>query len=175
LESPVRILLRRGVKYCLVIVGISVFYILADFSVDVRPPQIQGSYQFRIDDLLPDNPRILRQDNLAIVLIRRSPATIQRLEDSVDNLQDPDSSNSHQPDGARNRLRSLQPEFFVSYAQGTDLGCPLLVEANGLRESCGSARYDFAGRALRGENRFQNLSIPDYNFTSNFKTLTIRP
>jgi ubiquinol-cytochrome c reductase iron-sulfur subunit len=90
-------------------------------------------------------------------------------------LQDPESEDSHQPGFATNALRSRQAEFFVSYAMGTNLGCVIEVFERGLREICSPARYDYAGRALEGENKFQNLAIPDYNFTNNFNTLTIRP
>lgn len=152
-----------------------VIYILLDFAIDIRPPAIHTSYRFDIVELPEDSPRLLRQDNLVIVVIRRSPATLRSLTESTDKLQDPDSSESHQPAKARNRLRSIHPEYFVGYALGTDLGCPLTADEIGLRESCSSARYDFAGRALRGETRFQNLAIPDYTFSNNFNTLTIRP
>jgi hypothetical protein len=72
-------------------------------------------------------------------------------------------------------LRSRYDHYFVSYAVGTDLGCPLRLLPSTVREICGSADYDFAGRALKGANQFPNLSIPDYNFANNFSTLIVKP
>ena len=141
----------------------------------MRPATIQSSYRFSLRELAPDQPDILRQDNLTIVVMRRSRASITRLENSLIGLQDPASARSDQPEFARNALRSRDAEYFVAYALGTDLGCPLEVEAQGFREICGKARYDFAGRALIGDNSFPNLTIPDYTFADNFKTLTVKP
>ncbi len=157
------------------IIAAAVIYVLLDFSIDVRPPAVHSSYHFRVGALAPDEARILRQDNLSILVIRRSAATLRTLEQSSETLQDPQSSRSHQPDYAGNPLRSRHAEYFVSYALGTELGCPLRVEGSTLQEICGSARYDFAGRALKGAKQFPNLSIPDYTFANNFSSLTVNP
>lgn len=150
-------------------------YVLLDFAIDLRPSTVYESYRFRVPALEQDQPRILRQDNLAILVIRRSPQTLAVLRESADDLQDPESSRSRQPDYARNRLRARVPEYFVAYALGTDFGCLLALENRRLRETCGRAEYDYAGRALIGERQFSNLEIPDYNFDDNFTRLTIRP
>lgn len=170
-----RQILERLFKYWLVIAGFAVLYVFVDFAIDIRPPAVHSSYRFTVGTLNPDQARVLKQDNLSILVIRRSPETIKRLRDASPSLQDPFSSDSHQPEFATNPLRSKHVELFVSYAIGTDLGCPLRIEAAELVEGCGSARYDFAGRALTGSNQFQNLAIPDYNFDDSYETLTIRP
>jgi ubiquinol-cytochrome c reductase iron-sulfur subunit len=167
--------LQAVLKYFWLLGGLAVLYVLLDFMIDVRPSTIQASYRFNVGDIAADEIKILRQDNLSILLIRRSTATIARLQASLTQLQDPESENSRQPDYARNTLRSRNPQYFVSYALGTDLGCTLKVLQDSLQEICGRARYDLAGRALKGEKEFSNLSIPDYNFTNNFSTLTINP
>lgn len=174
-SSSKRKLLKTLVRYCAVLVIFAFLYALIDFAVDIRPASVQSSYRFKLRDLASDQARVLRQDNLAILVIKRSEETIARLKHSVDFLQDPGSMRSSQPEFARNSLRSRHPAYFVSYAIGTDLGCPLTAVDQELGEVCGPARYDFAGRALRGETEFQNLIVPDYNFTNDFSTLTIRP
>ena len=151
-------------------------YVLLDFSIDIKPPAVHSSYHFTLSTLQLDEPRILRQDNLSIVVIRRSESTRRSLEGTAaDRLQDAQSSRSHQPEYAQNLLRSRHAEYFVAYATGTDLGCPVQVEVGELRESCGEARYDFAGRALEAPKSFSNLIVPDYTFTNNFSSLTIYP
>jgi ubiquinol-cytochrome c reductase iron-sulfur subunit len=175
LESPTRKRLKTIVRYFWLAGGLAVLYVLLDFMIDVRPSTVHASYRFRVAELAPDEIKILRQDNLSILVIRRSAETIGRLQASLDQLQDPLSLDINQPDYARNALRSRHPQYFVSYALGTNLGCTLKVLQEGLQEICSRARYDLAGRALKGENKFSNLSIPDYNFTNNFSTLTINP
>ncbi|MDH3762462.1 MAG: hypothetical protein OEU50_15885 [Gammaproteobacteria bacterium] len=172
---PNRRSLEVLLKYFAAVLGMAVLYILADFAIDLRPAGIQNSYRFKVGELDSDQVRILQRDSLSILVIRRSDSTISNLKQGFGNLQDPTSSRSNQPEFARNALRSKHPEIFVSYALGTDLGCTLEVLQNQLKEICGNARYDFAGRALDSDKAFQNLVVPDYNFSNDFRTLTIRP
>ena len=170
-----RELLKGLLKALSAVLGLAILYVLVDFAIDIRPPRVQSSYQFKIKTLTPDVPTFLRQDNLVIVVIAHSAAGIARLQQAVANLQDPESQRSNQPAFATNALRSRHAEYFVSYAIGTHLGCVLEAFERGLREICSNARYDYAGRALQGENKFRNLAIPNYNFSNDFNTLTIRP
>jgi ubiquinol-cytochrome c reductase iron-sulfur subunit len=170
-----RELLKGLFKALSAVLGVAVLYVLADFAIDIRPPRVQSSYQFKIKTLTPDMPVLLRQDNLVVVVIARSAASITGLQRTTANLQDPASRRSNQPAFATNALRSRQAEYFVSYAIGTHLGCVIEAFERGLREICSNARYDYAGRALQGENKFQNLAIPNYNFSNDFNTLTIKP
>ena len=71
--------------------------------------------------------------------------------------------------------RSHPPEYYVAHAYGTDLGCPLEVIGERLQEICGAASYDFSGRALTDSRIYSNLRVPDYEFSSDFKTLTVFP
>ena len=173
--SRARKLLQTTVRFFGLLGGLAVLYILLDFAIDIRPSTIQSSYRFEVGELEADEVIILRRDNLSILVVRRSAGTIAALESSFEQLQDPDSRDSSQPEYADNALRSRHPQYYVSYAIGTDLGCALKVLEQGLGEVCGSARYDLAGRSLKGKNEFSNLSIPDYTFSNNFSTLTINP
>lgn len=167
--------LQRLVRYFTLAFGAALVYVFVDFAFDLRPPQVHSSYQFRLAELPQDQARILRQDNLSVLVIRRSAETIAALGQDLSLLQDPGSERSHQPEFANNPLRSRHPEYFVGYAVGTDLGCSLELGISTVKESCSQARYDFAGRALLGDNKFLNLAVPDYTFSDNFKILTIRP
>ena len=167
--------LQRLFRLFVAIFALALGYVLLDFAIDLRPSTVQDSYRFELPALDFDTPKILRRDNLAILVIRRSAQTLESLAEASDGLQDAVSARSRQPAYARNPLRSRDPEYFVAYALGTDFGCPLVAEANRLRESCGSAAYDYAGRALTAEQRFLNLPIPDYTFDPDFTRLTVRP
>jgi hypothetical protein len=172
----VKIKVLKGLfKAFAAVLAMAIVYVLGDFVFDIRPPGVQSSYQFKISNLQEDVPLFLRQDNLVILVVARSAASIAELRRAVTGLQDTESQDSHQPDFATNTLRSRHPGYFVSFAMGTDLGCVVEAFERGLREICSQAAYDYAGRALKGENKFQNLAIPDYNFSNDFNTLTIRP
>ncbi len=154
----------------------AIFFVSLDYLIDFKPSAIQSSYRFTLSDLPVDQPVWLKQDNLTLLVIYRSRRLIEALNRANVLLQDPDSESSRQPKYAKNRLRSRYEAYFIAYGTGTDLGCRLQSgKGMTLRESCATAQYDFAGRALRGKNQFQNLTIPDYTFSDNFTVLTINP
>ena len=170
-----RRLLQRLLRIFGIVFFLGLVTVLLDFAIDFRPRTIQESYRFTVPELTLDEPVILRQDNLSLVVIRRSSAILDAIAGDRERLQDPESDASRQPAGADRRHRAHDGEFFVAYAMGTDFGCPLAVDAETLREVCSKARYDFAGRALRGEREFPNLTVPDYNFSADRKILTVYP
>jgi ubiquinol-cytochrome c reductase iron-sulfur subunit len=173
--TAVRNRLRLAVRYLSIAAGLAMLFVLLDFAIDIRPPAIQEAYRLQVGELAADEARILRRDNLAILVIRRSADTIERLSRPQPGLQDPSSRRSSQPGYATNSLRSAVPEYFVGYAIGTDFGCALEILADRVREICGDASYDFAGRALAGAREFKNLPVPDYNFSDDYLYLTVRP
>lgn len=66
-------------------------------------------------------------------------------------------------------------DFFVAYAIGTNLGCPLqVVDGTRLKESCSSAEYDFRGQPLLRDKGFTPLHIPVYNFCDDFSCIKLR-
>jgi hypothetical protein len=171
-----RSLLLRTTKWLMTLMAIAILFVVFDYTIDFRPAQIHSSYRFKLSQVPVDTVVFLNQDNLSIVLIRRSEQLLKDLVRQENKLQDPDSGASRQPEFARNKFRAKHKKYFVAYAMGTDFGCPLEANAQfSLSESCGTATYDFAGRAISGENRFQNLTIPDYNFNHDFSILTIFP
>ncbi len=167
--------LLRLVRFASFVLACGLLYILTDFAIDWRPATVQEYYRFTLPPLDFDQPRILQQDNLQLVIIRRSSGLLRRLQNSPVQLQDATSARSRQPADVDGRHRAHHAEYFVAYAIGTDFGCPLLIEVDSLRESCGKARYDFAGRAYRGDRRFSNLPVPDYNLSPDFRILTVFP
>ena len=169
-----RLVLLRATRYLLGLLGLALLFVLADFTIDLRPSAVHSSYRFPLTQIPLDQPVWLRQDNLTVLLIRRSNQVIEDLKKPGYDLQDVDSNSSRQPDYAKNSVRSRNGQYFIAYGLGTDLGCPLVAGTeNTLQEACGTARYDFAGRAIVGKNQFLNLAIPDYNFSRDFSVLTI--
>lgn len=70
---------------------------------------------------------------------------------------------------------SKHPGYFVAYAFGTYLSCPLeVVENQFLKESCSSARYDFAGQPVSGNQNFTALQVPVYNFCEDYSCINLR-
>jgi ubiquinol-cytochrome c reductase iron-sulfur subunit len=107
-------------------------------------------------------------------ILRRTPAMLASLAASQD-LTDPASEHSQQPEYARNPQRSLVPELFVAIGLCTHLGCaPTLRIKPGSAEGmpvdwrggfvcpCHSSSFDLAGRVHRNGMATENLAVPPY-------------
>jgi ubiquinol-cytochrome c reductase iron-sulfur subunit len=118
--------------------------------------------------------RLVEWGGRDVLVLRRSPAMDEADAAHAERLYDPDSRLSVQPGEARNAGRTLVPGYFIAYAQGTDLSCPLdLVSpedaaaagwGGGFTDRCRGSRYDFAGRVYEGQPARRNLEVPPYRF-----------
>ena len=75
--------LQRLFRYFAWTIAAAVVYVLLDFSIDLKPSAVHSSYRFTVPVMDADDVRVLRQDNLSILVIRRSDATRQRLEQAA--------------------------------------------------------------------------------------------
>jgi len=114
-----------------------------------------------------------------IWVLHRTPQMIASLDDHDYLLLDPQSKEPQQPPYARNRFRSIKPEFFVAIAICTHLGCipsyrPQAGEpglgANwpgGFYCPCHGSAFDLAGRVFKNVPAPRNLEIPPYVLQGN--------
>jgi len=111
-----------------------------------------------------------------VFIVRRTEAELNNLPSLNDELRDPNSVESEQPEYAKNINRSLKPEYLVLIAVCTHLGCvpafrPEIgsVEADwrgGFFCPCHGSKYDMAGRVYKGVPAPLNLPVPPYHFMS---------
>ena len=166
-----------------------VFVFLSAFLSGDKPGDPTPGMRVAVGDLAPGATRTLIWEGRPIIVQRRTPATIASLqaEDAARDagLKDPSSDRSEQPDAAAGRLRSVEPEWFVAIALGTDYGCPIrLVEATQesvdrpgsdsavptsgpvamFTDDCRGSRYDAAGRVFDGDYADRNLVVPAHRF-----------
>lgn len=109
-----------------------------------------------------------------VVIYKRQDAEFSTLRTPDERLRDASSQSSDQPEEATNVYRSVQPEWFVAIALGTDQGCSLKhVPADesvfqqqswqgGFMDSCRKSRYDLAGRVYKSQYATRNLVVPPY-------------
>jgi ubiquinol-cytochrome c reductase iron-sulfur subunit len=109
-------------------------------------------------------------------VVRRSEEAVATLAEIRDQLRDPDSNNSDQPDYAVNEHRSLNPDFLVMVAVCTHLGCAPQFRPTPGDEALGSdwpggyfcachgSRFDLAGRVYRNVPAPANMEIPPHRF-----------
>ncbi|HKU17304.1 MAG TPA: ubiquinol-cytochrome c reductase iron-sulfur subunit [Steroidobacteraceae bacterium] len=115
-------------------------------------------------------------------VVRRSAATVAKLQSQRDLLKDPDSLESTQPAYANNAYRSARPDMLVLTAICTHLGCvPQLKMSSddqlgadleaGFYCPCHGSRFDLAGRVVKGSPAPRNLPVPAYHLDE--RTLVI--
>ena len=108
-------------------------------------------------------------------VLHRSPEMLASLDADRPLLADPDSEvTSQQPNYARNRPRSIKPEYLVAVGICTHLGCvPLFFPERGSVQvdwpggfycPCHGSKFDLAGRVFKGVPAPTNLVIPPYKY-----------
>ena len=113
-----------------------------------------------------------------IWVLRRTEQMINELDNENSNLRDPESDLSVQPDFAKNRFRSKNPEFFVVEGVCTHLGCAPIEKfaiapadmgpdwKGGFYCPCHGSKFDLAGRVYAGVPAPDNLAVPPHYFKS---------
>jgi ubiquinol-cytochrome c reductase iron-sulfur subunit len=111
-------------------------------------------------------------------LVRRTDEMVTALATLDDQLRDPGSDRSEQPDYCKNPTRSIRPELFVALGVCTHLGCspsyrPEIAPADmgarwkgGFFCPCHGSRFDLAGRVYQAVPAPTNLVIPPHKFLS---------
>ena len=117
--------------------------------------------------------RVLWRGKLVFVL-RRDESMLGRLQDSVNDLRDPNSEVvEQQPEYAVNDTRSVRPEYLVVEGSCTHLGCAPLEDFEvrpaegwngGFFCPCHGSKFDLAGRVYKGVPAPTNLRIPPHRF-----------
>ena len=116
-------------------------------------------------------------------VLRRTEAMLASLPTMDDQLRDPNSLESSQPNYAQNPHRSLRPELLVVVGACTHLGCSPVERFDigpedlgsdwpgGFYCPCHGSKFDLAGRVYAGVPAPLNLQIPPYRYTSDTSIL----
>ncbi|CAA0083707.1 Ubiquinol-cytochrome c reductase iron-sulfur subunit [BD1-7 clade bacterium] len=113
-----------------------------------------------------------------VYVMRRTEAQLKDLPSLNDQLRDPESNASNQPEYAKNIDRSIKPEYSVLIGLCTHLGCapkprPEVAPADlgadwkgGFFCPCHGSKFDLAGRVYKGVPAPTNLEVPPYKYES---------
>ena len=109
-------------------------------------------------------------------VVHRSEDMIERLKSSENDLRDPDSDLSVQPNFAKNELRSMKPKYLVVEGVCTNLGCAPIENFSiapadmgpewngGFYCPCHGSKFDLSGRVYSGVPAPSNLRVPPHRF-----------
>jgi len=109
-------------------------------------------------------------------IIRRTKEMLSQLAGHDDQLRDPQSLVEQQPDYAKNKYRSINPEYLVLIGICTHLGCSpkYTPQVNilgpqwpgGFYCPCHGSTFDLSGRVFKGVPAPINLEVPPYRFVN---------
>lgn len=131
-----------------------------------------------ISQLQPGQMLTVEWRGKPVWIVRRTPAMLEALPTFDDNLRDPASDNSEQPEYCKNEARAINQEYLVVVGICTHLGCaPLYRPAIGSPDvgadwqggffcPCHGSRFDLAGRVFQSVPAPTNLEIPPHHYVS---------
>lgn len=107
-------------------------------------------------------------------VVKRSQAVIDELENTRQELKDPNSEDAEQqPDYVNKVTRSIRPDIVVLQGICTHLGCvpqhKKVTEVDwggGFFCPCHGSRFDLSGRVFAGVPASKNLMVPSYSYIS---------
>ena len=153
---------------------------IRSFSPSERTMAIGAPVEVDIKDLKPGELRVVKWRGKPVWLFWRDDRDLQSLNAVRDELADPDSKNSKQPDYVSATTRSIKGELAVMVGVCTHLGCspgfhPEPQDAaigsdwqGGFLCSCHGSKFDLAGRVFKDMPAPNNLDIPPYRFEDEY-------
>jgi ubiquinol-cytochrome c reductase iron-sulfur subunit len=121
---------------------------------------------------------------MPVWILHRSEKMLDKIDSSIDELRDPNSELSVQPNFAKNTFRSIKPEYLVVEGVCTHLGCAPIEKfaiapadmgpdwKGGFFCPCHGSKFDLSGRVFAGVPAPSNLRIPPHRY-ENETTLII--
>lgn len=153
---------------------------LASWKPSARAQALGAPVEADITKLEPGAIMKVNWRGQAIFVVRRTPEMLATLAtpEVTNNLRDPASEESTQPDYAKNEARSLKPEVLVLVGVCTHLGCAPLDRfapkdaelgatwPGGFYCPCHGSKFDLAGRVFKDVPAPLNLAVPPYRFVT---------
>jgi len=134
-----------------------------------------------IADIPPGGMKTVEWRGKPVWIVRRTPEMLASLEKIETDLADPNSARTAfpVPDYAKNRHRSIKPEFLVTVGICTHLGCSPVTKfetgnqpglgtdwQGGFFCPCHGSTFDHAGRVYANKPAPDNLEVPRHMYLS---------
>ena len=154
---------------------------VSTFSPSERAKAAGASVEVDISKLAPGEKVTVEWRGQPVWVLRRTPEMLATLEQDEPNLADPESDRTAYPIPAyaKNRHRSIKPEYFVGIGICPHLGCspvdrlqegaqPSLPEdwPGGFLCPCHGSTFDVAGRVFKNKPSPDNLPVPPHMYLS---------
>lgn len=149
---------------------------ISTMTPSAKAKAIGAPVEVDVSELQPGERMTVKWQGKPVWILRRTDSSVSDLEKLDSAVSDPDSSLNQQPDYAKNKHRSINPEYLVVIGLCTHLGCsPSLVKKEeehqlgadwqgGFFCPCHGSRFDLAGRVFSGVPAPANLVIPPHYY-----------
>ena len=151
---------------------------IATMTPSEKTKAIGAPVEVDISKLKSGERKIVKWQGKPVWILRRTPEMLDEITAQNDDVDDPASDESAQPDYAKNEYRSREDEYLIVLGVCTHLGCspsfilkdsdnpPVADWTGGFFCPCHGSRFDLAGRVYKGVPAPTNLVIPPYKFIS---------
>ena len=146
---------------------------LSSWSPSARAKTAGAPVQADIGKLEPGQQIIVKWRGKPVWVVRRDDNALATLPRVEDQLRDPLSEDSIQPEYATNEYRSRNPEILIMVGICTHLGCSPTYRPEittdfqgGFFCPCHGSKFDFAGRVYQSVPAPTNLTVPPHYYVS---------
>ncbi len=150
---------------------------VASLSPSERAKAAGAPVEADIGKLAPGEMMTVEWRGKPVWVLRRTPEMLAALDKTEDKVSDPASDQPMQPDYAKNKHRSINPEYLVTVGICTHLGCsPSAKMAMGVESGlgadwaggflcpCHGSLFDLAGRVFKSMPAPTNLEVPPHKY-----------
>jgi ubiquinol-cytochrome c reductase iron-sulfur subunit len=159
------------------VVGIAVPFV-GSWNPSAKAKAAGAPVKADIGKLEPGQMVVVEWRGQPVYVLNRTASQLESLSSLNDQLKDPDSAISKQPDYIEGVARAIRPELLVVVGLCTHLGCapkfrpevgPTEFQADGgwiggFFCPCHGSKFDLSGRVYAGVPASANLVVPPYSF-----------
>ena len=157
---------------------------ILSFQPSKRAKALGAAIKINIEKIEPGSIVKVIWKGMPVWILHRSEKMLDKIDSSIDELRDPNSELSVQPNFAKNTFRSIKPEYLVVEGVCTHLGCAPIEKfaiapadmgpdwKGGFFCPCHGSKFDLSGRVFAGVPAPSNLRIPPHRY-ENETTLII--
>lgn len=154
---------------------------VSSFQPSERAKAAGAAVEVDVSALQPGEKMVVEWRGKPVWIMRRTPEQLATLDKTETELADPNSDRKAYPTPAyaKNRHRSIKPEYFIGIGICSHLGCspsdkfqpgpqPSLPDnwMGGFLCPCHGSTFDLAGRVFKNKPAPDNLEVPPHYYVS---------
>ncbi len=169
------------------VTGVGAAYVAVPFVASMNPSDrakaAGAPVEADISKLEPGQLIRVEWRGKPVWILKRTQEVLVQLEEMKDQLRDPQSNESEQPESCKNVARSIKPEVFLAVGICTHLGCSPTFRPDvapqdlgpdwkgGFFCPCHGSLFDLSGRVFAGVPAPLNLVVPPHEYITDTRIL----